>query len=69
MDPQQQHHGIGKRLLQAAEQTAVNKHYDGVLVKAQSSAAGFFLAQGMQPLEVENEKRDYTHRYWKPIAK
>jgi len=65
--PAQQHQGIGSRLLRVAEETAREKEYSGLLVKAQASAAGFFMSQGMQPLEVINEKRDYAYRYWKPV--
>lgn len=63
--PDQQHQGIGTQLLDAAEQAAIEKECSGLMVKAQASAAGFFLSQGMQPLEVVNEKRDYAYRYWK----
>jgi N-acetylglutamate synthase-like GNAT family acetyltransferase len=67
--PEQYRQGIGSQLLQAAELTALDRGYDGLLVKAQADAAGFFLAHGMQPLEIENEKRDYPHRYWKLLKK
>lgn len=67
VDPEHHHQGIGSQLLRAAEQAAVNQGYSGLLVKAQANAAGFFLAQGLRALKVENEKRDYAHRYWKPI--
>lgn len=67
VDPPHQREGIGSQLLAAAEQAAHAKGYDGLLVKAQTSAQGFFKAQGMEPLKVENEGRDYTHRYWKLI--
>jgi N-acetylglutamate synthase-like GNAT family acetyltransferase len=69
VNPQRYRQGIGRQLLQAAEQAALAKGYSALLVKAQADAAGFFQAQGMQPLEVENEKRDYPHRYWKLIDK
>ena len=67
--PEHYRQGIGSQLLQAAESTALNKGYAGLLVKAQADAADFFLAHGMQPLEIENEKRDYPHRYWKLMEK
>lgn len=67
--PEQYRQGIGSQLLQAAELAALDRGYAGLLVKAQADAAGFFLAHGMQPLEIENEKRDYPHRYWKLIEK
>ncbi|WP_455365994.1 GNAT family N-acetyltransferase [Kaarinaea lacus] len=57
--------GIGHQLFKVAEQAALVKAYSGLLVKAQADAASFFLAQGMQPLKIENENRDYAHRYWK----
>lgn len=69
VDPAHQHEGIGGRLILAAEQAAILNGYDGLLVKAQSGAAGFFLAQGMQPMEVEDTRRDYTHRYWKLLTR
>jgi len=65
VDPDQQRHSIGTQLLRAAERAAIDKGFSGLLVKAQASAAGFFKANGMQPLEVENARRDYKHRYWK----
>ena len=67
VDPVYQHQGIGSRLLLAAEQAAIRNGCDGLLVKVQASAAGFFLARGMQPLEVEDARRDYAHRYWKRL--
>lgn len=69
VDPHYQNQSIGTQLLQAAEQAAISQNYDGLLVKAQPSAAGFFVAQGMLPLSIENEKRDYAHRYWKLIER
>lgn len=69
VNPEQQHQGIGSQLLRTVEQTAIEKEYSGLMVKAQASAAGFFLSRGMQPLEVVNEKRDYAYRYWKLLNK
>ncbi|MCI0505080.1 MAG: GNAT family N-acetyltransferase [Gammaproteobacteria bacterium] len=63
--PDHHHQGIGTQLLRAAEQAAIDKGFSGLLVKAQASAAGFFKANGMQPLEVGDTRRDYKHRYWK----
>ena len=64
-----QRKGIGQKLLDAAEQAASDQAYDGLLVKAHESATGFFQAQNLKPLKVENENRDYANRYWKPITK
>lgn len=56
--------GIGSRLLDAALAAARGGGYDGLLVKAQADASGFFAARGMTLLPVENVERDYPHRYW-----
>lgn len=66
--PECQHQGIGQTLLRAAERTARDQKYDGLLVKAQESARGFFQAQNMKPLNVENENRDYANRFWKSTS-
>lgn len=65
--PARQHHGTGTQLFQAAERAAIEKNYAGLLVKAQAGATGFFVAQGMQPLQVQHAGRDYAHRYWKSV--
>jgi N-acetylglutamate synthase-like GNAT family acetyltransferase len=67
VQPALYHHDIGQQLLCAAEQAAIEQGCDALQVKAQSSASGFFLAQGMQPLDIENEQHDYAHRYCKPL--
>ncbi|MDH5424651.1 MAG: GNAT family N-acetyltransferase [Gammaproteobacteria bacterium] len=67
IEPLFQHKGIGRQLLLAAERAAHAAHYDGLLVKAQDDATGFFLAQGMQKLAIENSSRDYANRFWKSI--
>ena len=63
------HQGIGRQLFQAAEQAARQHHYSGLLVKAQESASGFFTAQGMKKLPVENHKRHYANRFWKSVER
>ena len=65
--PDHQRHGIATRLLQAAEMAATTHGFDGLLVKAQPGAEGFFLACGMERLAVGNERRDYLHQFWKPV--
>lgn len=65
--PAHQRKGLGKKLLNAALLAASEQGRDGLLVKAQESATGFFQAQHMRPLKVENESRDYANRYWKPV--
>lgn len=64
VDPAQQHRGIGSRLLDAATDAARANGMDGVLVKAQADAHGFFSARGMQRLPVKDPARDYPHRFW-----
>jgi GNAT superfamily N-acetyltransferase len=64
VDPANQHQGIGSRLLDAALAAAREGGYDGLLVKAQADANGFFAARGLMRLPVENPERDYPHRYW-----
>ncbi|MCL5059663.1 MAG: GNAT family N-acetyltransferase [Candidatus Thermoplasmatota archaeon] len=64
VDPAQQRRGIGSRLLDGAAAAAREQGMDGVLVKAQAGADGFFAACGLQRLPVEDPVRDYPHRYW-----
>ena len=64
VDPVQQRAGIGTRLLDAAANAARNGGYDGLLVKAQADANGFFAARGLEKLTVVDPLRDYPHRFW-----
>lgn len=59
--------GLGSRLLVAAERRAREGGFDGLLVKAQAEATGFFAARSMERLAVENPRRDYARRYWKQV--
>ena len=72
VDPARQHRGIGSRLLAAAADAARAQGLDGVLVKAQADANGFFAARGLQHMPVADPLRDYPHRYWlgvgQPVA-
>lgn len=67
VDPAHGGRGIGSRLLDAALADAQRQGVDGVLVKAQADAIGFFAARGMRLLPVRDAERDYPHRYWKPV--
>lgn len=69
VDPVHHHEGIGRKLFQELKQTAKQQHYDGILVKAQSGAEGFFTAMGMQLLPVDNPERQYANRYWLKLEK
>ena len=68
VDPTYHHRGIGRQLFQSADQAAQLHQFDGLLVKAQTSAEKFFIAQGMERLAVENVERDYANRFWKKIS-
>ena len=65
VDPHRQRRGVGSRLLEAAVTGAREQGFDGLLVKAQSDAAGFFLARGLTPLPVTDPERGYPHRFCK----
>lgn len=62
--PQHQQQGIGSQLFKAAKDATRQYHYDGLLVKAQAEANGFFQAQGMEQLAVEDTTRHYANRFW-----
>ena len=65
--PEHQGQGTGRYLLNAIELLAVQHHFPGVLVKAQTDAVGFFVQQGYQPLPIQNPARHYAHRLWKTL--
>jgi len=64
VDPAHQHRGAGSQLLDAVATAARAQSLDGVLVKAQAEAIGFFEACGLQRLPVEDAARHYPHRFW-----
>lgn len=68
VDPGSHRQGVGSQLLNAAELAAREQGFDGLLVKAQSEASGFFTSRGMRPLAVADSQRDYGNRYWKPTS-
>jgi GNAT superfamily N-acetyltransferase len=61
--------GIGSRLIGAAIRAARQGRFDGMLVKANPDAQGFFLARGMEPLAAEDARRDYPYRFWKDLKR
>lgn len=63
--PRLQRQAIGSRLIDAAIAAVREQHVDGLLVKAQAGAVGFFRAQGFTNLPVVNPERDYPHRWWR----
>jgi GNAT superfamily N-acetyltransferase len=68
VDPDRQGLGLGSRLLAAAASAARDQRYDGLLVKAQADAVGFFQARGLEPLPCEDPDRDYANRFWMDLA-
>lgn len=64
--PARQHEGIGGRLVDAALALTRTRTLDGLLVKAQSEAVGFFRAMGFIKLAVEDPATDYANRWWQP---
>lgn len=67
VDAAQQRQGVGRQLWRVAVNAAQQQGLDGLLVKAIRDAEGFFRAMGMQSLPVNDENRDYAHRYWLPL--
>jgi predicted N-acetyltransferase YhbS len=65
--PVHQQNGIGRRLFKTAEAAVRIYDYDGLLVKAQDDANGFFISQGMTKLKSHDPVRDYANRFWKAI--
>jgi len=63
------YHGrsIGQKLFQFAVEAARKAGCDGLLVRAQKDAEGFFYKMGMKKLDVVDDRRDYAHRFWKPL--
>ena len=51
-------------MLDTAGQAAYQGGFDGLLVKANPDAQGFFAARGMQRLSTEDARRDYPYRFW-----
>lgn len=68
VDPEEQGCGVGSRLLQAAGASTRARGYDGLLVKAQPDAVGFFAKHGLTRLEATDPARDYPYRFWLEAA-
>lgn len=68
VSPEVQHQGIGSQLFRAVERLVAKHKCDGLLVKAQTDAVGFFEFHAMQKLKSNTPERDYAHRFWKPIS-
>ena len=64
VEPNQQQRGVGARLLSAAGTAARAERYDGLLVKVQADAEGFFGKRGLQKVLPLHPDRDCPHRFW-----
>ena len=65
VDPAFQHAGIGSKLSEFAVQQSIEQGFQGIWVKAQVDANGFFEKAGFEELPVVDPERDYLHRWWK----
>ena len=65
--PHCQRRGIGSCLVNFALDAVRSHGMDGLLVKAQADAVGYFQARGFIFLPIENPDRDYPHRWWKLV--
>jgi GNAT superfamily N-acetyltransferase len=68
VEPSHHRQGIGRRLFTAAEAAVVERGCDGLLVKAQQDATGFFESLGMHSLPAADPLRQYACRFWKSSA-
>lgn len=64
VQPSEAGRGIGRALVAFCEREARAAAMDGLLVKAQAEAVGFFAGIGFQRLPVTSLSRDYAFRYW-----
>lgn len=64
VDPANMRRGIGSRLLAGVVDAVRGARLDGVLVRAQADAGGFFEARGFARLAAADPARDYAYRYW-----
>lgn len=65
--PSFQHRGVGSALYVEALKAVAESGCDGLLVKAQDDAVGFFSALGMQRLLPREAGRDYANRFWMAV--
>jgi len=67
VEPRWHGQAVGSRLFAAVRDKARELGRDGLLVRAQSGARGFFARMGMQALPAADEEHDYANRYWLPL--
>jgi GNAT superfamily N-acetyltransferase len=68
VDPARHGQGLGARLLGDAAGAARDRGHEGILVRAQADAEGFFARRGFRRLPVLDEARDYAARLWLPLS-
>ncbi len=68
VDPARHGQGLGARLLEDAAGAARDRGHEGILVRAQADAEGFFARRGFRRLPVRDEARDYAARFWLPLS-
>lgn len=66
--PAAQGDAIGSGLVDIVVEAARLSGNDGVLVKAQADANGFFRKRGFTHLLVKDPARDYANRWWKTVG-
>lgn len=62
--PEYQGQGTGSVLFEVAMSRVNERAMDGLLVRAQKDALGFFRKQNMQTLPVSDQRKDYQNRFW-----
>ncbi|MCH8552657.1 MAG: GNAT family N-acetyltransferase [Natronospirillum sp.] len=67
--PEYHGRGFGRAAVSATQHLARDGGFAGVLIKAHSSAKGFFNRLGLQHLPVRDDTTDYPYRYWWPASK
>ena len=68
VDPARHRQGCGARLLDDAAGMARDRGHEGILVRAQVDAEGFFARHGFRRLPVRDEARDYAARLWLALS-
>nr|WP_296749609.1 GNAT family N-acetyltransferase [Thioalkalivibrio sp.] len=68
VDPARHGEGLGARLLDDASGAARSCGHEGILVRAQADAEGFFARRGFTRLPVRDAARDYAARLWLPLS-
>ena len=68
VDPHFHGRGVGRKLIARVVSQAADEGYDGLLVKANPEACGFFRHIGLEELEVRDAEQDYPHRFWLDIS-